>query len=206
MAAQTLTADAFVLVKRPAAADGWFSLTLFSGEHGSLSALQRLPKRSAGSQVLLDLFDEVSVILESSNQGRTWFVREARLIARQAALGRSYAALQAASAFALLLARNPVSPESRLGVLELLRTAFAAFARSNRPEIVGFKSWYCFARDEGYPVKQEWFAALNPSDQAMAAELINRPLAEQTAPPETVGRLQRRLEDYLRAHTEITLD
>jgi len=206
MPAQTLTVDAFVLVKRPAAADGWLTLTLFSGEHGSLSARQRLPKRSAGSQVILDLFDEVSVALESSNQGRTWFVREARLIARQTALGRSYAALQAASAFALLLARNPVPPESRPSVLELLRTAFAAFARSDRPEIVAFKSLYCFARDEGYPVKQEWFASLGPEDRLAAAELINRPLAEQTKPPETVAHLQGRLEDYLRTHTEIALD
>jgi hypothetical protein len=206
MPAQTLTADAFVLEKRPAASDGWFILTLISEEHGSLIARQRVPKRAAGSQILLDLFDEASIILESSNQGRTWFVREVRLIARHSALGRSYAALQAASAFAQLLARNPVAPESRQPVFALLRAAFAAFAQSGRPDIVAFKSLYCFARDEGYPVKQEWFAGLNPEDRTAAAALLNRPLAEQTAVPEAVIRLQRHLETYLRAHTEIALD
>jgi len=206
MPAQTLTADAFVLVKRPAAADGWFTLTLLSEEQGPLTARQRLPKRGAASQLLLDVFDEAALILESSNQGRTWFVREARLIARHSELGRSYAALQAASGFALLLARNPVAPESRGAVLALLRTAFAAFAQSGRPDVVGFKSLYCFARDEGYPVKQEWFAGLNPADRAAAAALLNRPLSAQTGPAEEVARLQRGLETYLRAHTEIALD
>ena len=38
------------------------------------------------------------------------------------------------------------------------------------------------------------------------ATLLNRPVAEQTATPEIVERLQRRLEDYLRAHTEVLLD
>jgi hypothetical protein len=205
MSAQTLTTDAFVLAKRPAAAERWFSLTLFSGEHGLLTALQRLPGSKAASQVMLDLFDEASVLLESSNQGRTWFAREARLIARHGALGRSYAALQEASALAGLLARNPVGPESRAPALALLRAAFAAFEREGRPEIAGLKALYCFARDEGYPVKQEWFADLSAADRKAAAELLNRPLAEQSAPAATVARLRQRLEDYLRTRTEIAL-
>lgn len=206
MPAQSLSADFFVLVKRPAAADGWFTLTLFSGELGLLVARQRLPKRSAGPQVILDLFDEAALHLESSNQGRTWFVREARLITRHSALGRNYASLQAACALAQLLARNPLPPESRAPALELLRTAFAALTRADRPEIVSFKSLYCFARDEGYPVKQDWFAVLSAADRTAAAQLLNRPLADQVAPAATVVRLQRLLEDYLRAHTEIALD
>jgi hypothetical protein len=206
MPAQTLNADAFVLAKRPAAADGWYTLLLFSAEHGLITARQRLPKKPGGSQLRLDLFDEAAVELESSNQGRSWFVREARLIARQDALGRSYAALQSASVLAALLARNPVNPESRGSVGALLRTALPAFARGPHPEIVLFKAFYCFARDEGYPVKEDWFAGLSAADQRLAADLLNRPLAEQTAPPSTVLQLQRKFEDYLRAHTAILLD
>jgi hypothetical protein len=52
-------------------------------------------------------FDEAFLSLESSNQGRTWFVREARILCRSAGIGRSYEALRAASAFAALIARNP---------------------------------------------------------------------------------------------------
>jgi len=87
-----------------------------------------------------------------------------------------------------------------------LRTAFTAFAASDRPDIVYLKSLYCFARDEGHPLKQQWFPALPAPDRTLAIALINQPLATQTAAPADVTRLLRRLEDYLRHHTEIHLD
>ena len=182
------------------------SLTLFSAEHGALHAMQRIPKKPSASQVMLDLFDEASLTLESSNQGRSWFVKEARLIVRQTAIGRSYSALQGASTFAKLIARNPVSPDSRPSIAPLLRTAFASFGTASRPEIVTFKCMYLFARDEGYPVKQEWFASLAPADRDVAAQLLNKPLAEQSADATQVARIQRLLEDYLKGHTEIIVD
>jgi len=202
--AQSLHLEAFVLTKRPAA-DPYQAYVLFSSEQGALHALQRVSKKPAPGQVQLDLFDEAALDLDSSNQGRTWFVREARLIARSAAIGRSYESLQAASAFALLIARNPVLEESRPQVAALVRTAIAAFATAERPEIVGFKCLYCFARGEGHPVKQQWFPLLTAADRETVAVLLNRPLAEQTAAPDTVARLQRALEEYLKGNTEILI-
>ena len=206
MPGATLQTEAFVLARRPTAADGWQAFTLFAAEHGLLTAMQRVLKRVSASQVQLDLFDEAALSLESSNQGRTWFVREVRMARRHVAIGRSYAALQGASALAALIARNPVSPESRPSVEVLLRAGLAAFEESDRPEIVTFKCFYCFARDEGYPVKQEWFPGLTPADRELVAGLLNRPLADQTASADDALRLRRLLEDYLRGRTEILLD
>src|SRR4051812_42059459 len=149
-----LQTDAFVLVKRPPA-EAFQSFTLFSAEHGSLLVLQRIAKKSAGASIALDLFDEASLLLESSNEGRTWFVKETRLIHRATGIGRSYDALRCASAFAAIVARNPVHEDERPQVAALLRTAFGAFETAARPDIVFFKSLYCFARDEGYPVKEQ---------------------------------------------------
>jgi hypothetical protein len=206
MPAATLQTEAFVLARRPTAADGWQALTLFAPEHGLLLGMQRVPRKASNSQVQLDLFDEAALALESSNQGRTWFVREARIAKRHVAIGRSYAALQGASLLAGLIARNPVSPESRATVTALLRAGLSAFDESNNPEIVTFKCLYCFARDEGYPVKQEWFPSLPPADRELAAGLLNRPLAEQTVSAEETVRLRRSLEGYLRERTEILLE
>ena len=205
MPAESLQTEGFVLLKRPPA-DAFQSCNVFSAEHGQLLVLQRLPKKSAGTTMVLDLFDEAALLLESSNQGRTWFVKEARLIARHHDIGRSYDALRLASAFATLVARNPVDAESRAPVAELVRGALAAFAGGVRTDVVYFKSLYRFARDEGYPLKQQWFPTLPAADRTEVATLLNRPLAEQTATPAAVVRLQRRLEEYLRGHTEILLD
>jgi hypothetical protein len=208
MPAQSLTTDAFVLLKRPPA-DAFQSYTVFSAAHGTLTVLQRIAKKSAATVVALDLFDEASLVLESSNQGRTWFVRETRLHSRPSGIGRSYAALQLASEFTALLARNPVHEDSRDAVATLLRTALAAFATGVRPDVVFFKSLYCFARDEGYPVKQEWLPALSRELRDEANRLLRTPLAAlEPSPGENppAAILQRRLADYLRGHTEILLD
>lgn len=205
MPAESLQTDAFVLLKRPAA-DAYQSFNVFSPDYGSLLVLQRLPGKSPGTIVALDLFDEVSLLLESSNQGRTWFIKEARLIHRHASIGRSYDALRLASALAGLVARNTVDEDSRAAVADLLRNAFVAFGSAARPDIVFLKCLYRFARDEGYPLKQQWFPTLAADDQSAVAMLLNRPLSEQSAPVALVARLQRQLENYLRGHTEILMD
>jgi hypothetical protein len=204
--APTIQTEGFVLLKRPPA-DSFQSFTVYSPEHGALLVLQRVAKKStAATAVALDLFDEASLFLESSNQGRTWFVKEARLVTRHATLGRGYETLVAASALASLVVRNPIHEDSRAAVATLLRTALAALAAGARPDIVYFKSLYCFARDEGYPLKQQWFPTLSATDRALVAPLLNLPLSEQTIPSATVHLLQRHLEHYLRAHTEVLLD
>ena len=205
MAALPLQTDGFVLLKRPPT-DSFQSLTVFSAEHGPLLILQRLPKKSSAGIVVLDLFDEVSLQLESKNQGQTWFTKESRLIARPADIGRSYDTLRLASALAALVARNPVTEESRAEVANLLRQAFGSFATGHRPDLVWFKSLYRFARDEGYPIREQWFPTLPAKDRADVVVLLNRPLVDQTAKVEDVERLTERLTGYLRAHTEILVD
>jgi hypothetical protein len=202
---RVLQTDAFVLLKRPPA-DAFQSCTVFSPAHGVLFVLQRIPKKGSATAVPLDLFDDVALLLEASSQGQNWFIREVRVQARHAGIGRSYDALKFASALASLIVRNPVAEESRPPVGALLRTALAAFETSSRPDIVFFKSLYCFARDEGYPVKQQWLAALPAAERDRATALLNRPLSTQTSPAAEVGRLQQRLEEYLRGHTEVLLE
>ncbi|MFT3780660.1 MAG: hypothetical protein QM790_01505 [Nibricoccus sp.] len=205
MAGPSLTTDALVLLKKPPA-DSFQTYNIFSADHGPLLVLQRVSKKASSTSVSLDLFDETTLILESSNQGQSYFVKEARLLARHAGIGRSYETLQVASALARLIARNTVSEESRSKVYALLREAWTALDDTQRPEIVYLKSLYRFARDEGYPVKEQWFPSLPAADREQVVALLNRPVAAQDAPLATVARLQRRLEDYLRGHTEILLE
>lgn len=199
-----LQTDAFVLLKRPPS-DAFQGLNVFSAEHGALLVHQRISKKAAAKSVALDLFDEVALRLESSNQGQTWFVQEVRLITRHADLGRSYQTLRYASALAGLIARNTVHEDSRAQVAALLRQALASFASGARPDLVWFKSLYSFARDEGYPVKQDWLASLQPAARTEAEHLLHTPLADLTGAPKA-DALTHRLEDYLRGHTEILLD
>jgi hypothetical protein len=203
-----LSTDAFILLKRPPA-DAFQSFGVFSPEHGALTVLQRVSKKSSATSTPLDLFDEAALLLESSNQGRTWFVKEARLVTRHPDLGRSYETLRHASALATLVARNPVHEDSRTAVAALLRAALAGFAEGARPDLVYFKSLFRFARDEGYPVSQQWLPTLPRDLLADARHILRTPLAALDASKieqSKTNLLTRRLEDYLRGHTEILLD
>jgi hypothetical protein len=215
MPGQQLQTTGFVLARQPSGSDTFEQLTVFSAENGVLLCLSRLPK-SAGSKPArrnsatqgegrLDLFDEAEFWLESSNQGRTWFVKEHRFIQRHDGIGRSYDALKVAAALGALLARNPVPDESRESVAGLLRSSFGALATGGRPDIVWLKTLYCLLRDEGYPVKQQWWPGLTAADRDSAVQLLNQPLAVQSAAAATVARITRRLEEWVHAETEIRL-
>jgi len=205
MPGQQLQTVAFILARKPAGADKFEQLTVFAGEHGTLHCLIRISPSSPSprKEGFLDLFDEVELWLESSSQGRTWFVKEHRFIQRHDGIGRSYEALRAAAALGTLVSRNPVSEESRPAVTVLLRSSLTALAAGGRPDVAWLKALYCFLRDEGYPVKQQWWADLPPADQAAAAQLLNQPLAGQTLPAEIAARVTRRLEDWVNTETEI---
>jgi hypothetical protein len=213
MPGQQLQTTAFILAKLPSGSDTFEQLTAFAAENGVLHCLRRMatgrtrtPLRASQEvPTNLDLFDETELWLESSNQGRTWFIKEHRLIQRHDGIGRSYDALKTAAALGTLLSRNPVPDESRDEVTALLRTTFTALAAGGRPDIVWLKALYCLLRDEGYPVKQQWWPLLADADRDTAAQLLNQPLAAQTADSATVARIIHRLEDWVRAETEIRL-
>ncbi len=200
----TLSTDAWILGRRPAT-DRFQPLTAFSADRGRLAVFQRLSRKADVPH--LDLFDEVNLSAESSNQGQSWFIREVRLLRRFGEIGRDYERLRHASAFATLVARNEVIAESRAAVYRLLGDTFAAFASGAAPAVVRLKATYRLARDEGYPVAQQWFPSL-PSELRRAADrLLHTPLAEVTpSDVEGADRLLSRLEEYLRGHTDLVVD
>lgn len=202
MPGQSLHTEALVLAKQPPA-DTFQTHSVFSAEHGSLLVLVRLSKKA--NTLALDLFDEVTLMLESSNQGKTWFAKEVTVLQRNTNLGKNYETLQNASDLARLLSRNTVSEESRSRVYALAKEAFAALADTDRPDIVFLKSLYRFVRDEGYPVREQWFPSLPRSDREALAEVLNRPATGQKAEHAFIAKMRGRLEDYVRADTEILL-
>lgn len=206
MPGQQLQTTALLLARQPSGSDAFEQLTAFSEEHGMLVCLRRLPRKTGTAAAIpLDLFDEAELWLESSNQGRTWFIKEHRHIARQPGIGRTYATLQAAAALASLVTRNPVPDESRTPVAALLRQGFAALGEGARPDLVWFKALFCLLRDEGYPVKQQWWLHLPAPERDAAAQLLNNPIAGQSPDPALVAAITRRLEAWVAAETEIRL-
>ena len=204
MAGPSLTTEVYILDKAPPK-EAFQPMTAFCAEHGNLRILQRIPRKTNPAHVSLDLFDRAGVVLDSGAAG-SWFIKEVRLENRPSGIGARYARLRHASGFTAVIARNPVHEESRRAVFDLLGRSLAAFSTADRPDVVEFKSVYCFARDEGYPLKEHWFPTLPREDRQDVITLLNRPVVEQTTPLSRVVHLQHRLAEYLRGHTDILID
>jgi len=211
---QLLHLQAMLLARQPTGSDSFEQVTLFSEAEGLLHGLVRRSRATATparrrpvarGQTGLDLFDEAEFWLESSNQGRTWFVKEHRLVTRRTGIGRTYETLKAAAAVAALVRVNPVPADSLAPVAALLRQSLAALDQGARPDLVWFKALFCFARDEGLPVKQQWWQQLPAARKEAAAGILNQPIGGQDPAAPAVAQLTRHLEDWLRAETEIRL-
>lgn len=203
MPGQPLQTTALVLGRQASASDSFEQLTLFSEEHGLLLGLRRLSTKTATPP--LDLFDEAELALESSSQGRTWFIKEHRHLRRHPGIGRSYEALRAAAALAGLVSHNPVPDESRAPIAALLRQSLAALEAGARPDLVWLKALFLFLRDEGYPVKQDWWQQLPAAERDAAARILHQPIAGQSPDAALVARLTQRLHDWVATDTEIRL-
>lgn len=205
MPGQQLTTVAFILGRQASGSDTFEPLTAFSEEHGTLLCLRRVSTKAATSTPPLDLFDEAELALESSSQGRTWFIKEHRHLHRFPGIGRSYDTLRAAAALATLITRNPVADESRAPIAALLRQSFGSLESGARPDLVWLKSLFIFLRDEGYPVKQHWWQQLGSVERDTAAQILHQPIAGQAPEPATVTLLTQRLETWVAGDTEIRL-
>ena len=211
MPGQQLHTTALVLARQPSGSDSFEQFTVFSAESGLILCLQRLPRPASSSRRApvsrsegpIDLFDQIEVWLESSNQGRTWFIKEHRHLARHTGIGRSYDALKAAAALATLVTRNPVPDDSQERIAALLLQSLGALDQGARADLVWLKSLFCFLRDEGLPVRQHWWQLLPAAEREAATGVLNRAIAEQDPAAPLVATLTRKLEQWTDAETEI---
>ena len=192
-----------VVLGRDPSGESHLLLTLLEPTQGLERCLLRISRAKGATPP--DLFDEAELWLESRSQGRTWFIKEYRHLARRPGIGRSYASLQAAARLARLVQRNPVPDESRGPVATLLRQALGALDAGAAPEVVWFKALYRFLREEGYPVKQQWWQGLADVDRTLAATVLQTTATATAADPAALAVLLGALEAWVANDTELRL-
>ena len=201
MPGKLLSTEGFVL-DRQETGESYRRYQVLSSEQGLLLCLKRQAvKRAPKSQP--DLFDLAALELEQPARSKSWFIREYRLLKRHAAIGRSYEALRYASEFARILVKNLEHLESFTDIYNLCNRAFSSWEAGTRPDVVFFKCLYVFARQEGYAVKQQWLASLDPKMGDIVTGILNRPVEAQNSETETVENLIKELRVWMAGHTDI---
>ena len=177
---------------------------LFAPLDGPLEFLWRRSSKPHAARVP-DLFDEIEIRLSQSS-GKAWFGVEFHPVSTRPELARHYEALTEASQFSRILWRNLPHAEHFEPLYRLARQTFDAFATGRRPELVHLKALYRFARDEGYPVKEQWWASLPARERAFAAALLTAPVEDPRQPDAATARpLLEHFQRYLHAYTEIVV-
>lgn len=196
--------SAFVLTREPSG-ESMLHLRLFSAGIGLIHAWLRVSRKRTPATPAPDLFDRLDVVLETKNEGRTWFVKEHVVTRRYTGIGRNYASLRYASRFAALILKNPLHHDAWLPLFESLDHALEAWEHDRHPEIVYFKTLYLYAKGEGFPVREDWWARLPRARQSETELRLHRPLAEQSAPDATgnTKKLIESLESWLQYDHEI---
>ncbi|HTB62392.1 MAG TPA: hypothetical protein VK737_02290 [Opitutales bacterium] len=196
-------------------------LILLTPSLGIISALAResrpagatatSAKKRSGAPQRPDIFDHATMRLETPDSGNThsrvYFLAEYKVLRRHAGLGRSYAALQAASGLAKLVAHNAVHFETCAPVFELCCKALDALDTGAPPEAVRLKALFLLARAEGYAALEQWLPALNVADQELARAVLSRPAAEAAAlvagDTARLPKMRENFERWLVAHTDL---
>ncbi|MDQ8179858.1 hypothetical protein [Pelagicoccus sp. SDUM812005] len=177
-AEKLIVANAIVLKLSPSG-EKFTQVRLLSAERGLLSVLRR--NRSKSNPFSLDLFDEgeAQVDLKPGESANNGFLTDFTVSKKRIGLGKSYAALQAASWLSGLLLANPMH-EDELGeeTYRLALRALDSLSDGAPPHSVLLKTLYVFARDEGYPVLADWASKLPLALSEKVTHILNTPLKE----------------------------
>ncbi|MBC2594234.1 hypothetical protein H5P28_08155 [Ruficoccus amylovorans] len=202
MPAESVQLEALVL-GREQTGENHLRFSLLDPESGRREAFYR--QTQAGKGTPPDLFDRGEFHLEAARSGNAWFVREFRLRQRLSGISRHYANFQAAAEWALFLRHNAVHCHMPATVFDIAQKTFSALENTAQPEAALLKGFYLFARQEGWPVREEWLRNLPTTERDSAAHILNSPLEVLAASPETARRLARTLKNWLAARDEVRL-
>ncbi|MGE9295692.1 MAG: hypothetical protein ACQKBV_05335 [Puniceicoccales bacterium] len=191
-----------VVVAKAVSGERFLRLHVLCAENGRLICLWRHSHKMGGGGP--DLFDAVSLSLESSSQSGAWFLKEYHTGRPRPGLARRYRALQLATRLGDVLWRNLQHAEFFDPAAQLFDEALDAFEEFPLPQSIYLKALYRFAREEGYAVRQQWLAGLAASETERARSIILRPLAELPDNAEALAApLTEKLERWLRGETDI---
>tara|TARA_B100001123_G_scaffold396497_2_gene478909 strand:+ start:557 stop:1168 length:612 start_codon:yes stop_codon:yes gene_type:complete len=203
MAGRTVQVSGIILKKEPSG-ELFFRLYLLSPAQGSVMAMLRRPQRSSNSP-LPDLFDQTEIVLEQKEDSSFGFVKELKILKQRRGLAKSFIALELACELATILLKNSPKETAAESTFQLLERGLQAWEKRQNPEAVFFKCLFVFARDEGYPIKHDWFEKLSHHDRVEVASILNIPTAALDLKPEVVRKWNDQLKHYVQHYTDILL-
>lgn len=195
-----------LVLDRKHSGESMLHLSLYCRSFGLVSAMQRLPRSArTGTNPIPDFLDCLRVTLQPPKTGGVgfYFVGSVQILKRHSALGKHYENLQAAVEYARLLLQNSTHLEDHDRIFRRALEFLEALEGTSLPQAALLKAVYRFLREEGHPVKEDWWQLLPAADRQTAAHLLNQPLREITANGEDSERLLASLKIWAERKTDL---
>ena len=172
-----VSADDITVLRRDLRGESSLYIEAFSGKLGLLCVIKRISSKK--TSVLPDIFDDIDAVLNSaSGGGGLKFLGDFEILRRRTRIAANYEAFDDAACLADVALKNGRHVEDTSKFSIRLRKSFDAIDAGNPSAIVRLKFLYLFARDEGYPVKEDFFAGLSGVEKRLFAALVRTPSAE----------------------------
>lgn len=194
-----------IILKREASGEQFYRLNVLSKESGNTLVMMRRPKKNIRSGSTPDLFDKIEAVLDKKGEGGFGFIKEVNILSRRRGLAKSFIALELACEWANILIKNVPRDMEIDAVYQLTERGLDAWEKRSQPEAVFFKCLFVYARNEGYPVKHDWFEQLTHQNRTSVATILNTPISELNMKPEEVRKWNDALKHYIQHHTDILL-
>jgi len=192
---------ALVLSRKPHG-ENFLNYRLLTAEEGLVTALLRQSRKHPERPP--DLFETIDGHLEQGKGEGPYFLQSYESCRERSAIARQYKRLETASHFTRFLLHNlPHMPYGE-EVFDLVERAFDHWAGGKPDQLVYIKVLFLLARLEGFPVKEDWLAGLDPERQALVLTLLKTGLEEATpATPQPEPHLVQSLERFIMHETAL---
>jgi hypothetical protein len=193
-----------LILNRAEQGERYLRYHLITPEDGAVNALWRRSSK-LNAPTPPDLFSRIEATIQPSARSKAFFLNEYRALKAHLGIARNYQCFLEASQFSQTIWRNLRHAEFFEPLYQLSGDAFAAFEKGIRPELVHFKALYRLARNEGYPVKEDWWTHLDPNAREAVVQLLQRPVEDPPVDEQRTRGYLRSLQHYLRYSTEIII-
>lgn len=152
---------------------------IFSKSEGIVALYKRVSQKRAAS--LPDYFDEVCFEVQKAKSGNMLFASECEILARRTELAKNYEAYECAAKLALCCANNGLYLENFERLYNNFEAALNALICGADAAVCELKFMYLFARDEGYAIKEDFFANLDPEGRSLFRQILLSPAKDSCA-------------------------
>ena len=151
-------------------------ITAFAHDLGLMRMMKKCSAKKTSS--LPDLFDDIAIAGEMQSPTSLKFARDFDIIKRRNDIATNYDSFEQACKISLSVVKNGAHIENSARLSTQLRSALDAIANGASAEIVRLKFMYLLAKNEGYPVKEDFYARLSQPQKELFSLLIKLPALE----------------------------